>query len=264
MPISDYPFPVNQLLTYGKCHIRKWPDYLKLGLTHKHIPQLMKMVADEDLHRADSDSKEVWAPVHAWRTLGQLRATEAIKPLLAQLRKIDEEEDDWVGEEMPEVFGMIGKSAIPHLAEYLSNQSHGLFARICASSSIEQIGIGDSTARLDAVTVLSKQLERYAENDLTLNGFLVASLVDLKGVEALSIIRKAFEAGCVDCSVVGDLEDVEVELGIKDPRRHPGFALSSQSQNAAVERELKSEKVGRNAPCPCGSGKKYKKCCMKE
>ncbi len=23
------------------------------------------------------------------------------------------------------------------------------------------------------------------------------------------------------------------------------------------------EKVGRNNPCPCGSGKKYKKCCMK-
>ena len=25
-----------------------------------------------------------------------------------------------------------------------------------------------------------------------------------------------------------------------------------------------SEKTGRNEPCPCGSGKKYKKCCMKE
>ena len=23
-----------------------------------------------------------------------------------------------------------------------------------------------------------------------------------------------------------------------------------------------SEKVDRNAPCPCGSGKKYKKCCL--
>jgi len=22
------------------------------------------------------------------------------------------------------------------------------------------------------------------------------------------------------------------------------------------------EKIGRNAPCPCGSGKKYKKCCL--
>jgi hypothetical protein len=25
---------------------------------------------------------------------------------------------------------------------------------------------------------------------------------------------------------------------------------------------VKKEKIGRNAPCPCGSGKKYKKCCL--
>lgn len=25
-----------------------------------------------------------------------------------------------------------------------------------------------------------------------------------------------------------------------------------------------SEKVGRNDPCPCGSGKKYKQCCLKD
>ena len=25
---------------------------------------------------------------------------------------------------------------------------------------------------------------------------------------------------------------------------------------------VKEKKVGRNDPCPCGSGKKYKKCCM--
>jgi uncharacterized protein YecA (UPF0149 family) len=24
----------------------------------------------------------------------------------------------------------------------------------------------------------------------------------------------------------------------------------------------KTKKIGRNAPCPCGSGKKYKKCCL--
>jgi len=24
---------------------------------------------------------------------------------------------------------------------------------------------------------------------------------------------------------------------------------------------FKSQKIGRNDPCPCGSGKKYKKCC---
>lgn len=33
---------------------------------------------------------------------------------------------------------------------------------------------------------------------------------------------------------------------------------------APTERQLsrKPPKVGRNEPCPCGSGKKFKKCCL--
>jgi len=30
-----------------------------------------------------------------------------------------------------------------------------------------------------------------------------------------------------------------------------------------VDNTATSNKVGRNEPCPCGSGKKYKKCCGK-
>lgn len=30
-----------------------------------------------------------------------------------------------------------------------------------------------------------------------------------------------------------------------------------------TQRRYNETKVGRNAPCPCGSGKKYKKCCLK-
>jgi preprotein translocase subunit SecA len=30
-----------------------------------------------------------------------------------------------------------------------------------------------------------------------------------------------------------------------------------------VKIQKKSDKVGRNDPCPCGSGKKYKQCCGK-
>lgn len=30
-----------------------------------------------------------------------------------------------------------------------------------------------------------------------------------------------------------------------------------------IEKTAKRDKVGRNEPCPCGSGKKYKKCCGK-
>ena len=30
-----------------------------------------------------------------------------------------------------------------------------------------------------------------------------------------------------------------------------------------LKTEIADKKVGRNEPCPCGSGKKYKKCCGK-
>ncbi len=40
------------------------------------------------------------------------------------------------------------------------------------------------------------------------------------------------------------------------------YAAGGESGRSPV-RQRKSTKVGRNAPCPCGSGKKYKKCCGK-
>jgi preprotein translocase subunit SecA len=39
-----------------------------------------------------------------------------------------------------------------------------------------------------------------------------------------------------------------------------GPAKASSVRPAGVTVK-KQEKVGRNDPCPCGSGKKYKKCC---
>jgi uncharacterized protein YecA (UPF0149 family) len=35
------------------------------------------------------------------------------------------------------------------------------------------------------------------------------------------------------------------------------------SNLASLAHSIVSKKVGRNDPCPCGSGKKYKKCCLK-
>ncbi len=41
--------------------------------------------------------------------------------------------------------------------------------------------------------------------------------------------------------------------------RDVGVALGGQLGGSAAAK--KSTKIGRNQPCPCGSGKKYKKCC---
>lgn len=46
--------------------------------------------------------------------------------------------------------------------------------------------------------------------------------------------------------------------------------LLTDIERASIKREynktktvIKGKKVGRNEPCPCGSGKKYKNCCGK-
>jgi preprotein translocase subunit SecA len=42
----------------------------------------------------------------------------------------------------------------------------------------------------------------------------------------------------------------------------PAFAVSEPEKDEELESEAAQKaKVGRNDPCPCGSGKKYKKCC---
>ena len=46
--------------------------------------------------------------------------------------------------------------------------------------------------------------------------------------------------------------------------KETGTAAAVQSQIKKVPVRNKAAKVGPNAPCPCGSGKKYKKCCMQK
>lgn len=45
--------------------------------------------------------------------------------------------------------------------------------------------------------------------------------------------------------------------GIFDEETRKHFTLEQKRSRTVV----KSPKIGRNDPCPCGSGKKYKKCC---
>ncbi|MDP2922010.1 MAG: SEC-C metal-binding domain-containing protein, partial [Candidatus Omnitrophota bacterium] len=54
------------------------------------------------------------------------------------------------------------------------------------------------------------------------------------------------------------------KISVPKPQRGEEFQEDIQEETPHVEQYKRSEpKVGRNDPCPCGSGKKYKKCCGK-
>jgi hypothetical protein len=112
--LRAYIDPVARLLTIGEADLSGpglWPDYLNVyQLENEHIPDLIRMACDPALYDCDGTGLENWAPIHAWRALAQLRAAEAVSPLLEfTKRDID---DDAIAQELPTVFGMIGPAAI--------------------------------------------------------------------------------------------------------------------------------------------------------
>jgi preprotein translocase subunit SecA len=97
-------------------------------------------------------------------------------------------------------------------------------------------------------------------------------MMDLDNVASkIESIRKAFNNNIVDLTIVGDLEDVEIKLGVREKRDTPrrNYLLEKYpalKHLAESNKELppKKKKLGRNDKCPCGSGKKYKKCCLND
>ena len=93
---------------------------------------------------------------------------------------------------------------------------------------------------------------------------MINYLVNLKATSSLDTIREAYKHDCVDCGVLGDVEDVEIELGVRPHLRDMnGFLMMRHTQDHTTMVGTEP-KIGRNDLCPCGSGKKHKKCCMKK
>ena len=126
-------------------------------------------------------------------------------------------------------------------------------------------------------------------------GALAAESADIEALAVFPDLRRAYDEGLIDPQVIGrsELDDVEASPRghlleqMKD--RHPpiddvakatswwarfGNRASARRAEALaalaetgdvdygrVEPYRAPVKVGRNEPCPCGSGKKYKKCC---
>lgn len=138
----------------------------------------------------------------------------AIDALLGLLQRVDDQDDDWVSQDLPEVFAQFGAAAVDPLATYLRDRSHGLYARTCAARALTAIALQNPPARRACIAALVRQLEGFAQNDPALNGFLIADLLDLDAREASLAMQRAFQARKVDTSIAGDWDDVRRELGV--------------------------------------------------
>jgi hypothetical protein len=242
-----YPPPLDRLLELGRLFTRgrAWRDYLEMGIGREHMPDLLRLACDMELNHGDQDDPRVYGPLHAWRALGQLAPTEAVAPLVDLLVQLPD--DDFANEDLPVVLGMIGAAAVEPVAAILADSDIEERTRISAASALEEIGKRHPELRDRCVEVLTRQLERWAEQPDGLNGFLIHDLIELGAVEVAPQMEAAYAGGGVDLMIRGDWQDVQVDLGLLAERTTPREPLN------VLERLRLTSPPKSSVPVPAGA-----------
>lgn len=65
-----------------------------------------------------------------------------------------------------------------------------------------------------------------------------------------------------DIDIAEKLKEIDTEIkGKKSKEKKGTFIKGSYETPLMIRRKSAKNKIGRNEPCSCGSGRKYKKCC---
>lgn len=168
------------------------------------------------------------------------------------------DDDDLEGLEPKEMIQLIIDEAIKYYDERVEQIGHermNEFAKVVILRTVDRKWMD----HIDAMEQLRQGigLRAYGQDNplraYQFEGFaMFEEMVYEIQEEVVRYVMKAF---------IAEEEEIEREEVAINPQAISG---GEQSQEAAKKAPIRrSEKIGRNDPCPCGSGKKYKNCCLK-
>lgn len=265
----EYSKKIQLLFGLEEIDVKK--NFERFNFTKEDIPELTKLALDTRSEELDYElySEEVdrlyFASLNAVIALGKLGAIEVIKPLFKRMY-LDPDDYDY-HEAIIDYLEYIGIEAIDVIENELFNVSQD---KLSLFDGLEKIVENNPQEKERVSEFLARYLKQTNDNESHL-GFAIALLVRFGGVKYIDIIRETFKTKDVDPMFVGDLEDVEIKLGLREKRTKPRKRNLFDEMTDMIESEIDKisihpprtkPKIGRNEPCPCGSGKKYKKCCL--
>lgn len=207
---------------------------------------------------------------------------------------------DMLYEDLWQVLWLCGEHQIPLLKDFILDETvSSIFGRSDVAGILDHIVSNDPSRRQEVLQVLVDLLrhfdqipaEKFTEDHSLLCATLASSVSDLNATEYQPLIASMFERDRIDPNLKGDWIEFQKDFGkpydsgqkvfldIRDWYSDRGQYWLNVMQNNALEAERyelqrlqklreigqaqqapKNKKIGRNDPCPCGSGKKYKKC----
>jgi HEAT repeat protein len=215
---------VRRLILIGPAEFDSELDYRAEGISEADSPELIRVLNDNELAWNGVERPEIFAQIHAWRALVQLKVEAAIAPLIELLvnNDSDGEFDEWIIEELPDVLARFGPPALPQLVEALRNEANSQWAGMHLCETLGKLVDAHPECLTTVIEVMTRKLERAAENNSKTNAALVGQLEKLHGAAAWPVIEAAFAVNAVDISYCGDADLVKYKLGLgpKPPRRN--------------------------------------------
>jgi len=181
--------------------------------------------------------------------LSKLTPAQAAELLLTRVREAYDRQETTIG---PAIMRRIEKFLL--LEKIDSKWKDHLYAMDHLKAGIGLRGY----AQLDPKVEYTREARRMFDEMLATIGEEVTDLV-------LKVRLRAEDAAeaMLPRNVWGGAEAIHPEAAGPDIRRQQAAAIAASQMAEKPRPIVASEHVGRNAPCPCGSGKKFKKCCGK-
>lgn len=266
------------------------------------VPYLHAQLNDERLWSSECGEGEWWAKLHAVHILGAIPGRAAAAALMTAMRAMQAYPDDnlwdWLAPHWPLFFRNKREHAAEDLSTLAYDPAYDWYPRYHALECLLEAAHAAGPQALD--TMLDRMAEIVADTraDEALRGLLGSALLNFPRARhgpLLESMAREYESARTWGMPFG-LKDVEHDYARGADRPDwerfqdyfdfykPSAILARQSrwieedERADRRREQRDDeldwepieepyvraapKTGRNDPCPCGSGKKYKKCCL--
>jgi hypothetical protein len=292
---------INDLYRYGlDLTLGKTDTILLLSVDtlQSDLEKVLQDAVDRFNYFLDKDwAEEIHSfPLHAICLLGELKAGKSLPAVFQFLSQHEEVIEFWLGDHLTETIWQPVYNMAMHQPELLKafclRPGVHAFAKTVASETLAQIALHHPERRNEIALLFKEILQGFYHASLSDNlidseflGLCIADILDSGFGELLPEITALYEIGYVSDEVNGSLAEVieffdspdsiskkrellgMVELYDDVILKWSGFVEDPDfdedfHQHLTKPSPVTVVKIGRNDPCPCGSGKKFKKCCI--
>jgi len=222
---------------------------------------------------------DIWSPVHAIHILALVKSKEAFELLLDIMRYRGDGLGDWLIEAVPGLLAAFGEDFTGRLKVFTEDYTLEPYSRSRGITALAVLARKYPAHKDDIKEHMLKLLN--STSDFEFATLIVDDIASLRDPSVMPDIHKAFQEDKIDEFHISE-EDIKsiikgeydnLKRHTKDPLDHFSrneieylhnlhYAKSEEKYIEPPEIKPKMKKIGRNDPCPCGSGKKYKKCHM--